>query len=166
MYIRTLNIHMAEQSAITRALLDAISARSADAPTHEAPAAAAPLASMPRIGEPWPGIDDSAYAGLSRGEVGQPDMHLVLLPDEPTDKLNWQAAQDWARRIGGQLPTRDESALLYAHLRDKIDSSGWYWTSTQYSAGYAWGQYFSHGGQHDSSKWDEARARAVRRFEA
>jgi hypothetical protein len=166
MYIRTLNIHMAEPSAITRALLDAISARSADAPTHEPPAAAPPLASVPRIGEPWPGIDGSAYAGLSRGDAGQPDMHLVLLADEPTDKLNWQAAQDWARRIGGQLPTRDESALLYAHLRDKIDSSGWYWTSTQCSADYAWYQFFSDGGQGYDGKKYGARARAVRRFEA
>jgi hypothetical protein len=166
MYIRTLNIHMAAPTAITRALLDALGARSADAPTDETPAAAAPLASVPRIGEPWPGIDGSAYAGLSRGEGGQPDMHLVLLADEPTDKLNWQAAKDWARRIGGQLPTRDESALLYAHLRDKMDSSGWYWASTQYSAGGAWGQYFSNGGQYGNSKKYEARARAVRRFEA
>ncbi len=84
MYIRTLNIHMAAPTAITRALMDALGVRSADAPTQDTPTTTPPLASVPRIGEPWPGIDGSAYAGLSRGEAGQPDMHLVLLPDEPT----------------------------------------------------------------------------------
>ncbi len=166
MYIRTLNIHMAAPTAITRALLDVMGVRSADAPTTAEPAATPPLAAVPRIGEPWPGIEGSAYAGLSRGAGGQPDMHLVLLADEPTDKLNWQAAQDWARRIGGQLPTRDESALLYAHLRDKIDNGGWYWTATQYSDGYAWSQSFYYGIQDCFNKKSEARARAVRRFEA
>ena len=38
----------------------------------------------------------------------------------------------------------------------------WYWSSTQYAAGYAWGQDFSHGIQSTSDKSFEARARAVR----
>jgi hypothetical protein len=164
MYIRTLNIHMAAPSTMTSALMEALRQRSADASTSEAPLTSA--ANLPRIGQPWPGIEGSTYAGLSRGVGDEPDMHLVLLPDEPTNKLNWQAAQDWARRVGGQLPTRDESALLYAHVRDKIDAEGWYWTSTQYSDAGAWNQDFGFGGQYYSNKEYEARARAVRRFEA
>ncbi len=38
----------------------------------------------------------------------------------------------------------------------------WHWSSTQYSAGYAWGQLFDYGSQGLSSKSYEGRARAVR----
>ena len=40
----------------------------------------------------------------------------------------------------------------------------WYWASTQYSANYAWCQYFSYGSQYCLVKGHEGRARAVRRF--
>ncbi len=40
----------------------------------------------------------------------------------------------------------------------------WYWTSTQYSAGYAWVQDFEVGYQGTGGKDDRYRARAVRRF--
>jgi hypothetical protein len=40
--------------------------------------------------------------------------------------------------------------------------TAWYWSSTQYSSGLAWGQGFSYGGQYYDSKKFEARARAVR----
>jgi hypothetical protein len=40
----------------------------------------------------------------------------------------------------------------------------WYWSSTQYSQGYAWGQNFSCGDQYGNGKKYEGRARAVRRF--
>lgn len=40
----------------------------------------------------------------------------------------------------------------------------WYWTSTQYSADYAWDQYFDGGTQSNAGKDDKGRARAVRRF--
>jgi hypothetical protein len=119
---------------------------------------------LPAIGHPWPGIEGSAYAGLSRGEDGAPDAHLVLLPDLPAAELKWQAAIDWAKSVGGQLPTRRESALLYAHLFDKVEQGDWYWTATQYSDAYAWGQNFGNGYQNLNLKKYEARARAVRRF--
>jgi hypothetical protein len=40
----------------------------------------------------------------------------------------------------------------------------WYWTSTQYSAGGAWGQYFDDGSQVNALKDYPGRARAVRRI--
>lgn len=40
----------------------------------------------------------------------------------------------------------------------------WHWSSTQYSALSAWGQYFGDGLQDGSGKFYEFRARAVRRF--
>ena len=120
---------------------------------------------IPKIGEHWP-EHGGIYAGLARGEDGQPDGHLVLVLDVPASRLDWEAAQQWAQSIEARLPTRSESALLYANVRDKIDAAGWYWTGTQHSADYAWYQYFYHGGQSFSDKKFQARARAVRRFPA
>ncbi len=137
-----------------------------DATASHQPTAAAPT-TPPPIGHPWPGIEGSAYAGVSRGEDGQPEAHLVLLRDLPATKLNWKAAQTWADSVGGQLPTRRESALLYAQLFEKIDADdGWYWSGTQYSDAVAWYQLFNGGFQNFNYKKYEARARAVRRFTA
>jgi hypothetical protein len=132
---------------------------------QEATSPAAAPSPIPAIGQPWPGIEGSAYAGLSRGEDGQPDAHLVLLPDLPASELNWKDAKAWAHSVGGQLPTRRESALLYAQVFDKVEvDAGWYWTGTQCSDGFAWIQSFGDGVQLYYGKKYEARARAVRRF--
>jgi hypothetical protein len=40
--------------------------------------------------------------------------------------------------------------------------AGWYWSSSQYSAGYAWDQIFGYGDQGSNDKKFKARARAVR----
>ena len=61
------------------------------------------------------------------------------------------------------LPARFELALLYAHLQDRFEKT-WHWSSTQYSARYAWIQDFDNGNQDDYDKGYEARVRAVRRF--
>ena len=70
------------------------------------------------------------------------------------------------RKLPGDcyLPSRFESALLYAMLRDQIELGDWYWTSTQGSAGYAWVQHFYNGYQGDHYKSFTGRARAVRRL--
>ena len=132
-------------------------------PVEDAATCAAPTAPA-RIGERYQG---GIYAGLSRGEDGKPDAHLVLLDAVPEGELNWKDATAWAEGLGdgARLPTRFESALLYANLRDQIDTAGWYWTGTQSSAGTAWVQDFNDGSQYDDTKDDEGRARAVRRLE-
>lgn len=121
----------------------------------------------PAIGQPWPGIEGSLYAGIAAAEDGQSDGHLVLLPDVPADELRWDAAQVWAEGLGNgaHAPSRTESALLYAHLR-AVFQTDWHWTSTAYSTdgSYAWIQRFSSGGQNGSHKSYEGRCRAVRRF--
>lgn len=115
------------------------------------------------IGAAWPGIDGALHAGIARGTDGDADYHLVLLEDKPPCALTWGASITWARCIGADLPTRDESALLYACLREHLER-GWHWTSTQSSNLNAWFQYFDVGTQSTGSKKSEARARAVRRF--
>jgi hypothetical protein len=118
---------------------------------------------VPRIGAAWPGIEGAIYAGVAAGASTDSDYHLVLLADKPTGELNWKDALAWAEKLGAAVPTRDESALLYAHLRTQFEG-GWHWTSTQCSDAGAWLQGFSYGGQYGGSKKAEARCRAVRRF--
>ena len=104
------------------------------------------------------------YAGLILGLDGQADHHLVLLPGE-AEKVTWKGAQDFAAKLGGELPTRREQALLYANLKHEFQPN-WYWSGEQHASGddYAWGQLFGYGYQDNISKSSELRARAVRRL--
>jgi hypothetical protein len=116
----------------------------------------------PAIRSAWPGIEGGKYAGVAAGTDGQPDHHVILLADKPPKALTWKEAIAWAESVGGFVPTRDESALLYAHLRDDFERD-WHWTSTQYSDAYAWCQGFSYGSQRWVHKYGKLPARAVRR---
>ena len=110
---------------------------------------------------------------LNEGEVnaglcvvdGKFSHWLILLPATTDKDLKWQEAIDWAASVGGELPTRDESALLYANVRDQIDQDYWYWTSTPHASepSWAWGQDFDNGLQNDDPKVNHYWARAVRR---
>ena len=118
---------------------------------------------IPPIGNRYLG---GIYAGVARGFDGEPDGHIILLDDTPSKDLNWADAVKWAESLGdgARLPTRFESALLYANVRDQLVTDEWHWTSTQDSAGFAWMQYFGYGNQDISYKFDTGRARAVRRL--
>ena len=109
--------------------------------------------------------DGEVYAGLSRDHDTGAWHHLVLLPATTDKDLTWQEAIDWAKSAGGELPTRFESALLYANLRDQVDTAFWYWTATQHASepSWAWYQGFNYGLQSLTHKDDHYRARAVRR---
>lgn len=88
---------------------------------------------------------------------------VILLPGDVKDK-DWDAAMEWAKSIGGDLPDRTEQALLFAHSKDQFKTE-WYWSNTQH-ASYsicAWSQDFDDGNQSDDFKTYEGRARAVRR---
>ena len=71
---------------------------------------------------------------------------------------------DWAKSIGGELPDRVESTLLFATMEHEF-RDGYYWTCDQHSdyADVAWLQGFAFGAQQDSNKGNKWRARAVRR---
>jgi hypothetical protein len=105
------------------------------------------------------------YAGIVTGKDGEASYHLVLMAAKPTDDLNWQAAKDWAKRVGGDLPTRREQALLYANCKEQFEER-YYWSGEQHAsdARCAWLQDFSNGGQNDTRVSYECRARAVRRL--
>jgi hypothetical protein len=65
----------------------------------------------------------------------------------------------YANTNGGVVQT---PVVAFQEGNAEAFTASWYWSSTQYSAGNAWVQYFSHGGQFNNGKKYEARARAVR----
>lgn len=104
------------------------------------------------------------YAGPVLDEAGKVNHHLVLMAERPTDDLNWQAAMDWAIRVGGALPTRQEQALLFANCKPHLKPE-WHWSCETHAdeASYAWRCVFGHGSQHNTLKSYEGCAVAVRR---
>ena len=106
------------------------------------------------------------YAGLILDAEGQPRHHLILLPGDAED-LEWEEAKAWAIEAGGELPTRQEQALLYANCKAYFQPT-WYWSSEAHDSdgSFAWSQYFGYGSQDYSLKDDPLRARAVRRLTA
>jgi hypothetical protein len=93
---------------------------------------------FPPIGQAQPELN-AIFAGLARGQDNQPDYGLILNTARPSGELTWEAAKAWAASLGEgwRLPTRNESALLYAFLRDQFEPD-WYWTSEAEGSAYAW----------------------------
>ena len=96
--------------------------------------------------------------------TGQPTHHLILISQQPETRLTWDEALTWAASIGVELPTRQESALLYANLKPAFEPA-WYWTSEEYVglACSAWGQYFDDGLQDGNNTGCKCPVRAIRR---
>ena len=88
---------------------------------------------------------------------------IVLLPGD-NNAASWQAQMEWAKSIGGNLPSRIEQAMLFAYHHDAFKPT-WYWSNEQLAANsvYAWCQTFSSGTQYYSGTNSKLRARAVRR---
>ena len=128
---------------------------------------AAPKASIPSTyGIPEALIELKSgehYAGIALGAEGEPSHHLILLPGD--GDMTWSKASEWAASIGGELPTRQEQALLFANLKGKFEPA-YYWSNEQHASysDCAWYQYFHDGSQDNDLKGSELRARAVRRL--
>jgi hypothetical protein len=105
------------------------------------------------------------YAGAVISEFGNVLHHVVLMAERTTGKLNWQAAKDWAASVGGELPTRQEQALLYANCKPHLQPV-WHWSceENEDDASYAWYCGFGHGRQGNNRKSYEGSVVAVRRF--
>ncbi|WP_043307174.1 DUF1566 domain-containing protein [Burkholderia glumae] len=92
--------------------------------------------------------------------------HTILLPGD-NDRAPWKNQMDWAKSIGGDLPTRAELVIAYEKHRDQFRSDV-YWSNTPDTdpgySGWAWCQDFGYGDQGSSHQNYEFRARAVRRL--
>lgn len=107
--------------------------------------------------------EGETYIGFIADHKGE-GHHIILLPGD-NDDATWQEQMDWAKSIGGDLPTRVEQALLWKNHRD-LFKKDWYWSSEQHvsNSDYAWVQNFNGGGQYYNGSNDRDSARAVRRL--
>lgn len=106
--------------------------------------------------------DGERYVGVIISACGNVRKHIILLPGY-NDDASWQKQMEWATSIGGELPDRVESALLFATMKDEFKEA-WYWLREQHASygDYAWVQGFGSGGQDYFRKDGHFRARAVR----
>lgn len=113
---------------------------------------------------PFPQLNEGEkFVGVIVSADGKYRHALILLPGE-AEPNNWQAQMGWAKSIGGDLPDRVESALLFATLPDEFKPE-WYWTNEQRAASSdsAWMQNFGLGYHYYYHNSHYHRARAVRR---
>ena len=105
------------------------------------------------------------YSGAVLDQDGNVKHHLILLPDRPAARVRWQDAMAWAESVDGQLPDRQEQALLFANCKPHRQKT-WHWSSETHEedASYAWNCYFSNGYQDYYRKGYEGSAVAVRRL--
>jgi len=89
--------------------------------------------------------------------------HTILLPGEKAD-VTWKDALAWAKEKGGDLPTRIEQAMLWAHHRT-LFKRDYYWSNEQLAevSSCAWLQSFNYGLQNYWPQDYKRMARAVRR---
>ncbi len=108
-----------------------------------------------------PLADSEIYVGAIGDKNG--DFHHVILLPGDSDAAPWKDQLEWAKSIGGDLPTRVEQALLFANCRDAFERD-WYWSNEPSGDRWAWCQYFGYGDQDTSRQDGQLRARAVRRL--
>ena len=107
--------------------------------------------------------DGEIYIGAIGDAAGNLH-HVVLLPGD-NDDATWQEQKDWAKSIGGELPTRAELVTAYETMPEEFKKD-WYWSNAEHVAypGCAWVQDFYDGNQDSNLKDSRYRARAVRRL--
>jgi len=94
---------------------------------------------------------------------------VILLPNRAQERLSWKDAMKWASEVGGALPSRPVSALLYANAKDQFEPT-WHWTSdtldadtgNKEDASFAWNCVFHNGYQDLYHESAAGGARAVR----
>jgi hypothetical protein len=122
----------------------------------------------PKIGELLD-YEGGIYAGIVRGDPGQPDYRLIVCTED-NPKVNWADAGAWAAGLEADghkdftLPKRKEQAILFGNVPELFEAD-WYWSNAQYehSSDCAWIQSFNGGFQGYYHKGSHCRARAVRR---
>jgi len=115
-----------------------------------------PISTLPALGG---ALDGGVFAGVTTRQDG---VHcaVIRLPENGT-KLTWRKAVAWAKKQGGELPTRTVAALLFANVKATLPP-GWHWTSEEDDASYAWDCLFDYGDQFSIPKSYKGSAVAVR----
>lgn len=111
---------------------------------------------------PSPALNEGElWAGILIGNGGAPNEHIILLPGE--FKGDWKAANAWARKQGGELPTRRMQSLLFANLKEFRPESHWSSERHEFESSYIWLLDFISGQPAYWSKNSDFWARAIRR---
>ena len=115
-----------------------------------------------------PTSEGEIYIGAIGDKNG--DVHHVILLPGDNDDATFADAIEWAKSVGGDLPSKVEAAMLFEQAKDQFKPS-WYWTNETFvdpdnedSDRYAWYQDIYDGYQCRGPKSDELRAVAVRRL--
>ncbi len=109
-------------------------------------------------------VQGATYIGICTASDGSL-YALLKLDDKPAKRLPWTEAMAWAKGLNADHPTRPEAALIFAMLKDKLDSA-WHWTNEtcSWDASYAWICHFVHGDTYSNHKSYDGAAVAVRRL--
>jgi hypothetical protein len=105
-------------------------------------------------------FDTGKFGGVITLTNGKEVAVVLLL--ESTKCMTWHDAMDWAKGIGGQLPSRAVASLLVSNLNGEFWEH-WHWTSEIYKSNdrSAW-EYYSDGSVASSDMKEYRVARAVR----
>ena len=122
------------------------------------------------LGEAQWGCPDLSIPGAGRTAIGSGKRNTREITVTCIEE-NTAAKMVMAYNGGGQsdwfLPSKDELNAMYENLA-KQETGGFindlYWSSSDYSADRAWGQFFDDGSQSERNKFNKARVRAVRAF--
>jgi len=116
----------------------------------------------PAPGHPWP-AQGGTYIGIAPAEGNLPARHLVVLDIEPSTKLTWANAVQWAQTHGNgaRLPTQLEALFAFTTAKAAFKPE-WHWTLTQNDRGGAFCQSFEGGYSSWGGKECELRVRACR----
>lgn len=109
-------------------------------------------------------LPELAEGEIYVGCIGDADgtlHHVILLPGDNDDATH-EAQLEWAKSIGGDLPTRLELSLLYAKCKSLFEEVA-YWADDCPESGWAWYLHFYYGTLTSLTRGNELRARAVRR---
>ncbi len=94
-------------------------------------------------------------------------VRYFLGPEAP-EEMTWKEAMEWCQSLGEgyELPSRIVllACFLNPETKQKFKEA-WYWSSTEFSAGFAWYMHFNNGHQSYSNKLNYSQVRAVRRVE-
>lgn len=107
-----------------------------------------------------PLAEGEVYGGGIVDRLGEVT-HLVLLPGD-NDGLSQEKQADWAKSIGGDLPSLAEQAVLRENVPHEFKDEA-YWSNRNDGDGWAWYTGFGDGGQYDYDASGKLRGRAVRR---
>ena len=96
-------------------------------------------------------------------EICELNGYRYYLGPEAPNVMNWDEAKKWCEDQGFELPSREVLLQCYCKLKDKFNINGWYWSSDEFGATYAWVQSFSYCAQDFSGKGLNYIVRAVRK---